>query len=50
MNRPSPLSYLMRELNGKADFTLEWKRLSDEDKETLKKWATEEMDVLNVQN
>lgn len=40
-----PLKYLMQELNGNRDFTVEWRKLSEPDKETLKRWAEEEMAI-----
>lgn len=41
MPRPA-LNYLMEQLNGRGDFTAQWKTLSDTDKDTLKRWAMEE--------
>jgi len=41
----SPLQYLKKELNFKSK---DWVALSDTDKEDLKRWAREEMEVLGV--
>ncbi len=41
----SALQYLKRELNFKS---VEWIELTEEDKEDLKRWAIEEMDVLGI--
>ena len=44
-DRISALQYLKRELKFSVG---EWGKLTEEDKETLKRWAVEEMDVLGV--
>jgi len=48
MARIGALLYLQQQLNGKGDFFNSYRELSDKDKETLKKWADEEMDVLGI--
>ena len=47
MPRPA-LNYLMEHLNGFGDFTSQWKRLNDTDKDTLKRWAMEEQAALGL--
>lgn len=42
----SALKYLREQLG--SDFLSEWKRLSDSDKDDLKRWALEEMAVLGI--
>jgi len=41
----SALQYLKQELDFKV---AEWGQLSDKDKEDLKRWAIEEMDILGI--
>jgi hypothetical protein len=43
----SALQYIKRELEFKLS---EWKELSEEDKDTLKRWAVEEMDSLGIEH
>lgn len=47
----SPIVYIannFRNANDMGAFTREWQALNEKDKETLKKWAEEEMKVLNI--
>jgi hypothetical protein len=48
MARIGTLMYLQQQLNAQNDFFAQYKALSDKDKETLKKWAEEEMDELGM--
>lgn len=43
MDAQTPLAYLMSQLNGKGDFTAEWKRLSDAEKQQMRDWAAAEI-------
>ena len=44
----APLNYLMKQLNDKGDFTAQWKTLDETDRETLRRWATEEQEALGL--
>lgn len=46
----SPAAYLMKQLNDKGDFTSSYTKLSEKDKNDLKKWAQEEMDALKIEH
>lgn len=46
----TPLTYIqktMAQIPG-SNFISDWKQLNEEDKETLKQWAAEEMKVLGI--
>lgn len=45
----SPLIYLKEQLNDDGNFLGDYRRLPDSDKETLKKWAAEEMVATGVE-
>jgi hypothetical protein len=45
----APLSYLMEQLKPVyPSFVAEWGRVPEADRETLKRWAQEEMDFLKI--
>lgn len=48
MSRPTAVAYLMKELNNLNDFRIEWVKLSDADKATLRQWAEDEMTAFGL--
>lgn len=49
-SKQTSVGYLRQELNGAGDFVSEYKGLEQKDKDELKRYAREEMDLLGIEH